>query len=472
LEFFNHYISSLVGGDESIRLCVVDTNGLCLINSLDLNSVKSRESFYDKPAYEAIKGTNEYQLIKFYSSVLQTDVRLMYTSQKDTRWILVVKDEYDVIHSSLLYVALWIVSFLLIIVGISLLTSKRVSNNIIEPIEYLTHEIEEFANGKHKTDDLVFQSRYKIFSSLFASFMKMKQTINLRENELEELNENLEEKVAQKTIALQDLNKNLAKRVSSEIEANKEKEKMLFEQSKMAAMGEMIGNIAHQWRQPLSIVSTVASGIKFQQEMGVVEDKKVAEGMDKIVETTQYLSTTIDDFRNFFKDDKKKSKFTIQSVIYKNLNLLESSFKQAHVEIKTELADGQICGFQNELVQGVMNILNNAKDAFIENDIKHKRYIVISSEIIEDQMLLSICDNAGGIPPHIISKVFEPYFTTKHQSQGTGIGLYMTREIVVNHMEGRLFVENENFEIDGEKYTGAKFVIQVPIDICTDKKEE
>jgi C4-dicarboxylate-specific signal transduction histidine kinase len=295
----------------------------------------------------------------------------------------------------------------------------------------------------------------------------MKKSLILREAELKELNENLEKKVTQKTIALQDLNKNLAKRVRNEVDANKEKEKILFEQSKMASMGEMIGNIAHQWRQPLSIVSTVASGIKFQHEMGMMDEKKVIDGMDKIVDTTQYLSTTIDDFRNFFKDDKKKSKFSIQSVIYKNLSLLESAFKQANIEIRSELVDVQLCGFQNELVQGIMNILNNAKDAFIENNVEDKRFILISSEIIEDQMLLTICDNAGGIPPQIVSKIFEPYFTTKHQSQGTGIGLYMTREIIVNHMEGRIFVENENFEIDGKKYTGAKFVIQIPMDICT-----
>jgi signal transduction histidine kinase len=472
LEFFNNYIGSLVGNDKSLRLCIVDQNGICLINSLNLNSVKKSESFYDKkPAYNAVKNNEPYTLIKFYSPILKTDVRLTYTYQEDTNWILVVKDEYDVIYSSLINIIVWIIIFFIIIVLISLISSKRLSNYIIEPVEYLIEEIEKFVDGNNKHDDIKFDTKYKIFSSLVKSFNKMKKSLILREAELKELNENLEKKVTQKTIALQDLNKNLAKRVRNEVDANKEKEKILFEQSKMASMGEMIGNIAHQWRQPLSIVSTVASGIKFQHEMGMMDEKKVIDGMDKIVDTTQYLSTTIDDFRNFFKDDKKKSKFSIQSVIYKNLSLLESAFKQANIEIKSELVDVELCGFQNELVQGVMNILNNAKDAFIENNIEHKRIILINSEVIEDQMLLTICDNAGGIPPQIVSKVFEPYFTTKHQSQGTGIGLYMTREIIVNHMEGRIFVENENFEIDGEKYTGAKFVIQIPMDICTKGEE-
>jgi len=346
-----------------------------------------------------------------------------------------------------------------------LLIIKKFINNIISPIECLISEINYFAKNQSKRKTLRTFSKYPMFQNLLDNFIIMKRNIQKRENELIELNKNLETIVKEKTLTLQNINKNLADIVQEEVQKNKEKDKVMFEQSKMAAMGEMIGNIAHQWRQPLSLISTVASGLIFKKDMGVFKEEELIENLDKIVHTTQFLSHTIDDFRNFFKKDKEKTRFNIKSVIKTNLDLISASIDKNNINIKTELLDIEIYGYHNELIQALINIINNAKDAFIEQNIQHKRYIIIETKTIEKNIIISIQDNANGIPQDIMNKIFEPYFTTKHKSQGTGIGLYMTQEIIVKHMHGKLNVKNNNFTIENQEYTGALFTIQIPISL-------
>jgi len=471
LEFFNNYIKSLVGEDDTTRLCIVDKNGLCLVNSLDVRTVKNQTSFYDTAASKAVLIDDEYKLIQFTPKNSNETSRLTYANQKETGWKLVVKDETDKIYSVIEKIIFMFVVFMILLIFISIITAKRVSKNIVLPLESLTIQIQEFANDLEHTDTTeIPKSKYYIFTVLIESFLKMKNDIIDREMELKSLNEHLEERIEEKTAELANLNKNLHLKVQEEIEQNKTKEKLLFEQSKMASMGEMIGNIAHQWRQPLSLISTVASAIIFQKQTGTYKESKLEESMDKIVHTTQFLSQTIDDFRNFFKDDKEKTTFTIQMAIDRNTTLIESSFKEHNISLDINLTDVTLYGFQNELIQGILNILNNAKDAFIEHKISYSKVVKIKSKIDEERLILTIHDNAGGIPAHIISRIFEPYFTTKHMSQGTGIGLYMTREIIVTHMEGELSVENQNIEVDDIMYLGAIFTIKIPLSLNSQNK--
>ncbi|PLY08172.1 MAG: hypothetical protein C0625_03015 [Arcobacter sp.] len=241
----------------------------------------------------------------------------------------------------------------------------------------------------------------------------------------------------------------------------KRKDQLLFQQSKMASMGEMIGNIAHQWRQPLSIISTCASGVKFEKEFAVLSDERLNESMDMIVKNTQYLSKTIDDFRNFFRSDKKIEEFTLEDILNKALLLLNSSLKSHEINIVTKFSDSEfkLKGYPNEFIQVLINIINNSKDAFISNKIEN-RYIEI--EEINDKNLyrLHIKDNAGGIAPNIIDRIFDPYFTTKHKSKGTGIGLYMSHQIIVDHMKGNIFVKNIEIESPCGLSLGSCFCIE------------
>jgi len=243
----------------------------------------------------------------------------------------------------------------------------------------------------------------------------------------------------------------------------KNKEKLLSEHSKMVALGEMLGNIAHQWRQPLSVISTAASGVRIQKEMGILNDDVFYDSMDGIVKNANYLSSTIDDFRCFIHQDKTKISFSLNEHIKKDLTILKGMLNLNDIEIVLDLdEDIQLFNIENELTQVIINIINNAKDAFIENKIED-RYIFIKTFVKNNQAYIVLQDNAGGILDHIIDKVFEPYFTTKHKEQGTGLGLYMSNQIITNSMEGTIKVKNRDFGYLSQQYRGAEFTISLPL---------
>ncbi|WP_419774829.1 cache domain-containing protein [Halarcobacter sp.] len=245
---------------------------------------------------------------------------------------------------------------------------------------------------------------------------------------------------------------------------NTKQQNILAQQSKMAAMGEMIGNIAHQWRQPLSTISTTATGLKLQKEMDILDDKFLVESLEGINNSAQFLSKTIDDFRNFFKTDKNKEAFSIQNALDKALALVYVQFHNKNIEIIKNSADADIKNLENEFIQVVINILNNARDELVKKAFEEEKTIFIDVLKKKDTIEISIKDNAGGIPEDILPRVFEPYFTTKHKSQGTGIGLYMSQEIIRKNMNGQIFVENIDFNYNNSDYRGACFTIKLPID--------
>jgi len=258
------------------------------------------------------------------------------------------------------------------------------------------------------------------------------------------------------------LNKDLNKKVSDEIEKNNRKNHLLSKQAKMAAMGEMIGNIAHQWRQPLNVISVTATGLKFKKEFGQLDEKELLESLENINNSAQYLSNTIDDFRNFLKENKSYKDVFVSTVLGKTLELISSQFTNKDIRIIKNVKDYKIHTLENELIQVLINILNNSKDALLSLEEENK-LIFIDTYIEDNQLIITIKDNAKGIDEEIIDKIFEPYFTTKHQSQGTGIGLYMSEQMVKNHMNGNITVENDTYIFEDNKYTGALFKIYLPL---------
>ncbi len=236
------------------------------------------------------------------------------------------------------------------------------------------------------------------------------------------------------------------------------KEKLLFQQSKMAAMGEMLANIAHQWRQPLSIISTAATGSKLQNDLGLLNKEDLNNVLETINLSTQHLSQTIDDFRNYFKKDKVAIDFNIEEAWNRTIDLINIRVKNYSINIIKDINSPNIKSFKNEFIQVFLNIANNGIDALKE--IKEKRYLIIESESINSDIIIRIKDNAGGIDKNILEKIFDPYFTTKHQSQGTGIGLYMTEEIIVKHLKGEIYAENVEFTIDKKLQKGVQFTIK------------
>ena len=242
----------------------------------------------------------------------------------------------------------------------------------------------------------------------------------------------------------------------------KEKENILIHQSKMASMGEMIGAIAHQWRQPLSLISTTATGIKIQNEYGILDKSQLEESMDSINNSVQHLSNTIDDFRNFFIPNKERKSFDVKDSFTKVFKLTEAQFVNKNISILNEIESIELFGLENELIQVLINILNNAKDELIKHE-NLKRMVKINTRCENEMVIISILDNAGGIEEQIINKIFEPYFTTKINAGGTGIGLSMSKSIIEKHMDGKLEVINSEFIFENEIYKGANFRIFLPI---------
>ncbi len=232
--------------------------------------------------------------------------------------------------------------------------------------------------------------------------------------------------------------------------------KQLESQTKQAQMGEMIENIAHQWRQPLSTISTISSGISLNIDLGnKPEYNTISEDMNRIVSTTKYLSNTIETFRNFLKEKKELKEVVLQDRLNLVISIVSDSLKSRHIKLKNNIDEEKFTftTIVGELDQVLINIINNAKDAIKENDIKEP-WVELNLEKKEKYFLLTIEDNAKGIPEKIIDKIFDPYFTTKHKSQGTGLGLHMSYKIVTESLRGKLYVENTK--------NGAKFFIEIP----------
>lgn len=267
-----------------------------------------------------------------------------------------------------------------------------------------------------------------------------------------------------KPIDLEDLIQEL-KSFEKELRNTKEqmkKERMLVIQSKMAAMGEMLGNIAHQWKQPLNTISICSSNLKIQKDMGLIDDKDniIDDMTDNISKSIKYMTDTINDFQNYLKPNRLESCFYLKDTILKVESLVSALCKTNDIKIiKNIEKDAHLCSFQNELIQVLINIIKNAIDELI-NLKDFDRIIKIDIFSQENITVIEIQDSAGGIPEDIKEKIFEPYFTTKNED-GTGIGLYMSKQIVNNHLNGIIDVSNENFIYENREYKGAKFVLKL-----------
>jgi PAS domain S-box-containing protein len=237
------------------------------------------------------------------------------------------------------------------------------------------------------------------------------------------------------------------------MEELREKDRLLLQQSRQAAMGEMIGTIAHQWRQPLNALGLTIQGIGLTHEMGNLTrehlDATIAKSMDIIF----HMSQTIDDFRNFFKPDKEKSWFRINQVVTNTVSLVEANFREYRIAVEVDASEEmETRGFPREYAQAFLNILMNARDALLERGLAEPR-VNVRARMEEGRSVVTVSDNAGGIKEEIIDNIFDLYFTTKVNGLGTGIGLFISKNIIEKNMGGRLTVRNVE--------DGAEFRIEV-----------
>lgn len=261
---------------------------------------------------------------------------------------------------------------------------------------------------------------------------------------------------------LRKMNLELNEKISLELKKNDVKNNLLLQQSKMAAMGEMLENIAHQWRQPLSTISVCASGMEIKKSISSLSDEEFYESVNHIKESVKYLSNTIDDFRSFLNQEKVVSSVIISSLIKKVLGILSPSFRSHNIQIIQDVEDIEFLSFENELIQALINILTNAKDALKNLPHEDDKFIFITIKSNDRNVIINVKDNALGIKEEIIERIFEPYFTTKHKSQGTGIGLYMTKLIIEKNIKGTISVTNDEYIFEDKNYIGANFSIVIP----------
>ncbi|MGA1931843.1 PAS domain-containing sensor histidine kinase [Arcobacter sp. YIC-464] len=237
--------------------------------------------------------------------------------------------------------------------------------------------------------------------------------------------------------------------------------KVMESQSKLASMGEMIGNIAHQWRQPLSVITSISSATILKNEVNKLTKEDLYKSMENITKQAKYLSNTIEDFRDFIRNKEQKEIVKISHIVEKTINILKSTLNSNEIQLILDIEeDMEIPAFENQLMQALINIINNSKDAMNENIQKHEtKLIFVKTKKSDSGLDLTIVDNGGGIKKEVIDKIFEPYFTTKHKNIGTGIGLSMTYQIITEHHDAKIIASNSTYVYNDIEYTGAKFKI-------------
>ena len=466
-------IDKLITNILSIKLpytssaMLVDSTGNILAMDASLEPIlglrELREHTYEAPLQQTITKPKDFNLLEntnafsqHLSAIIKNNETLSHfknennaflitqNSIDETGWRLILAiDESSLLAPSkalkaktdsigyfaLLFMALFYLVFLALI----LKRSKAFSKRILTPLQNLIGATQEL-KGNLAISQMEHANIHEI-DTLIDNFTLMSET-------LQELYESMERKIEQG------------------IEKNMEAQKIMIHQSRLAQMGEMISMIAHQWRQPLSSVATVLMSIRlkstmnkfdFSSDEGKRQHKLFLESsVDKMDGYVRYLSTTIDDFRNFFKPEQEAEQTTVDEMLQNTLNIIGKSLEinKIILHVKNDSIT-PLTTYGKKITQVLMNIIKNAHDAIIEHTISEGKISIVAYEE-DDAYIITVEDNAGGIKPDIITKIFDPYFSTKNEKNGTGLGLYMSKMIIEQHCQGSLFVENTE---EGAKFT-------------------
>ncbi|NVJ53173.1 MAG: HAMP domain-containing histidine kinase [Campylobacteraceae bacterium] len=365
---------------------------------------------------------------EFHAAANETkkSVTNILNKQKENMKEVVIENGFE-IHKFILMLINELSIVTIIMVVIVVLIALWLSSYISKKIEKLLIGTNKFA--KNELD-------YRIDVTSNDEIGKLEKSFN-----------NMASKIQEQIQKEKSLIESLEKKVINEVTKQRKQEQLLVQQSKNAAMGEMISNIAHQWRQPLNALALVIQNIKFSFYTGDLNKENMEKSVTKATMLTNNMSKTIDDFRDFFKPNKVKLEFSLEKSIQKVITLVEASFSSSDINIIKDFPDYRIniFGYENELSQALLNIINNARDELIENKIKDS---FIEVKLFKDKSLIviEITDNANGIKKENVDKIFDPYFTTKEEGKGTGIGLYMTKTIIEQNMGGRLYLKASSKE--------------------------
>ncbi|MGB6328270.1 MAG: HAMP domain-containing sensor histidine kinase [Halarcobacter sp.] len=318
------------------------------------------------------------------------------------------------------------------------LNNKNINENINENIKKIVLKTKkEFIKRENEFKDfmLVLTISLLVFMTLFSFLM-----ISI----INDIVKKYKQQVKNEEHKLQKLNKNLAFEVQEGIKEAKRKDKAILEQSKLARMGSMISMIAHQWRQPLSELSGILMELETATRFKKVNDKHILNSIERSDKMIEFMSNTIDDFRNFYKPDKVKENFYILDSCKKAISLVTASLEDSSIKLELDIRENkQFFGYPTEFSQVILNLIANAKDVLVEKKIK-KPKISLVIESFGINSIITIKDNAGGIKEENLDLIFDPYYSTKDSSKGTGLGLYISKLIIEKNMGGELSVKNDN----------------------------
>lgn len=450
-------VDSVSLNKDQIYVMVLDLNGKILAHT---DHSKVGQYIVDETSVKHIKSqTKKFEIIKKYaeddthfievaSPILYKDQLIGYVRNRMDN-IYWVSSLHSIREEFLIFTLIAII----LAIGFAYTSANALTKNIYNLID-VTKRIKAGETNIKADEDVV-----KEIQVLSKEFNEMIEAKEQNEKAIIELNQNLEKIVKERTKELNILNENLELKIAEEVEKNRQKDVILQQQSRLAALGEMIGNIAHQWRQPLSAITSAVSGLQLKDEFGTLEPNDIKDTNDVVIKSAQFLTNTIENFRNFFRKDQPKKLFHVAQTINDTIGIIKASYDNNFINLNVKLDETiETFGTENLLAQVLLNIFSNAKDALVHGNHENKQ-VSINLAKEKNNIVITIKDNAGGVPKEFMEKIFDPYFTTKHQSQGTGLGLYMSTQIIQNHFNGNIKVKN----IKDEYGQGACFTIIFPM---------
>lgn len=423
---------------------------------------------FEEGAYVNVTTSSREQFYLLMNELLSTQSQLLSNSK--IAYNKASKDAKDTKFE--IFILILLVLILSTIIG-WLITSNiinsihRVQNGLTDFFEYLNHRKNNINEIKINSKDEFYQMASVINKNVMKIQKNLEQNTELIKDATKVLENikggNLGTRITKATenedlnelkIMMNNMLDDLELKIQEEIKKRIEQQKLLIQQSKLASMGEMIGNIAHQWRQPLAQIAAIHMNMKITYDF----DKFTKEYLDsKIKEAntlTSYMTQTITDFQNFFKPQDEKQEFSIEKACKNAYEIVQSSLKYHNINLNFNvIQDSFVYGYKNEYSQVILNIFSNAKDILLERNIENPQ-INITIKSGNNYSIVKIEDNGGGIKNDILDKIFDPYFTTRHKTQGTGVGLYMSKNIIEINMNGFINVENSD--------KGAVFTVKVP----------
>jgi len=445
---------------------VADQGGRWTAQQLNLNNIPLIRDRFKSP--KEVRGSfvlNEVEMVGSLHKINTVDW-----------WVLVARPTqtaYRQLWTSLGIMAVALSATTLAAFGVAMVLTRRMSQRF----ESLAEHAQQITRGEQTSDWP--HSNIAEFNALAASLQKMSETLHERarllEDEIaerqkaqEELHEKallLEQEIAERVLAeqslqvkqtqLETLNLTLEARVREELARNREKDALMIQQGRLAAMGEMLSNIAHQWRQPLNELGIMIQTLRLEFDDKLLDGERIDEFSDDCMQTILHMSKTIDTFRDFFKKDRSLQQFDPAATITATAELLKASLQAAGISLRLDLQpDCLLQGQPNDFSQVILNILNNARDILLARSVSAP-VITVTSQRLQDMIVIIMEDNGGGIAADIADKVFDPYFTTKHKSQGTGLGLYISKQIIEGNFNGTIEAESCS--------DGTRFRIVVPM---------